>query len=71
MAQFFYHLKVILHALLYALRLEFVAYVLEIVHLGHEVVLYLPNRRDLLVFCGNEKVGREYLVFVKVFQRMV
>ena len=71
-AQFLYHLQVVLHALLDACRLEVLADGLEVVYLRHEVVLYHAHGGLLLLFGGDEEVGGVYLVLHesrRAFQR--
>ena len=65
MAQFLDHLHIVFHTLLDALRLDSIAYALEIILLFHQVVLNHSDGTFLLFLRGNEEVGRINLVDIE------
>ena len=65
MAEFLYHLHVILHTLLYSLCFQRVAEVGEKLYPFHEIVLYHAYCRCGLLFGRYEKIGGINLVFVE------
>ena len=65
MSQLLYHLEIILHSFFYALSLYIVSYLVKIILLLHEVVLYLAYGYLLLFLGSNKEIGRIYLVFCK------
>ena len=56
-AHLLYHLQVVLYSLLEPLCLKPLAYVVEIVKLALEVVLYVADSRYAAFLCGDEVVG--------------
>ena len=66
MPEFLYHFHIIFYALLNALCLDSIADTLEEFYLFYQVVLNSSDGAFLLLFCGNEKVGRINLV---IFER--
>ena len=64
-AQFLDHLHIVLHTLLDALRLDSIAYALEIILLFHQVVLNHADGTFLLLLRGDEEVGRINLVDIE------
>ena len=66
MAQFLYHLHVVLNTFLYSLCLYIVAKLREEIYLLNEVILYHPYA-SLGLFLGcNKQVGRIYLITLKL-----
>ena len=65
MAQLLDHLQVILHPLLDALRLDGVAHLLKESDLLPQSILYLTDRRVLLLLSRDKEVGRIDLVRLK------
>ena len=65
MAQFLNHLHIVFHTLLDALRLDSIAYALEIILLFHQVILNHADGTFLLLLRGDEEVGRIDLVDIE------
>ena len=71
MAQFLDHLHIVFHTLLDALRLDSIAYALEIILLFHQVVLNHADGTFLLLLRGDEEVCRIDLVDIERGEAMV
>ena len=66
MSEFLYHLHVIFHSFLDAVRLDIVAQFLKEFNLFHQVVLYVAYGDICLFLRGGEEVGRVNLVLFKL-----